>query len=160
MRFGIRRYEENAILTEQKEGRRLVVALHRRPYQLLVADDDRGFRETLRWIFEPYLGFWEADSGEEAIEIVGHNRVDIVLLDMHMNVLTGLETLRLVKSIDSSVPCILVTADVSADLTVKAREADAFSVLAKPVRKSELIQTVSAALRDAYADPGAFPIAL
>jgi CheY-like chemotaxis protein len=126
-----------------------------KPYQLLIADDDAGFRRALRQIFEPYLELLEADSGEEAIRIVEGERVDIVLLDMHMHELTGLETLRIVKSMRSIVPCILVTADFTEELRRTATEADAYSVLAKPIRRSELVTTVSTALEDAYSDSDA-----
>ena len=97
----------------------------------------------------------EAASGEEAIDIVHEQQVDIVLLDMHMDVLTGLETLEIVKSIDAIVPCILVTADATEQLIREAVEADAYSVLAKPVAKAELMETVSTALETAYSDPDA-----
>jgi len=137
-----------------------VVAPRSKPYQLLIADDDRTFREILRDIFEPYLGFWEAGSGEEAIQIVEHNRVDVVLLDMHMEILTGLETIQIVKSMNAVVPCILVTADATAQLKREASEADAYSVLEKPVLKADLMNTVSTALNDTYCDPEALPSGL
>lgn len=132
-----------------------MVAIPPKPYQLLVADDDFGFRETLKFIFEPYVQMLEADSGEEAIRIVERRRVDIALLDMHMHVLTGLETLKIVKSINAEVPCILITADATEKLKRDASEADAYSVLAKPVSKSELLTTVSSALHRVYDDPEA-----
>ena len=134
-----------------------MVAPLTKPYQLLIADDDSVFRETLRGILEPYLRMFEASSGEEAIEIVECQRVDIVLVDMHMDVLTGLETLQIVKSIDSIIPCILVTADASDQLRRNADEADAYSVLSKPIRKSDLLATVSSALEETYRDPDALP---
>ena len=127
-----------------------------RPYQLLLADDDPGFREALRSVLEPYFRLFEAKSGEEAIHIVESQRVDIALLDMHMHELTGLETLRYLKAINAVAPGILITADASDDLRRSASEADFFSVLAKPVSKAELIETVSTALDDAYDDPDVF----
>ena len=132
-----------------------MVAPRSKPYHLLIADDDEGFREILRLILEPFLRLVEAASGEEAIDIVHEQQIDIVLLDMHMDVLTGLETLEIVKSIDAIVPCILVTADATEQLVREAVEADAYSVLAKPVRKAELMETVSTALETAYSDPDA-----
>ena len=41
------------------------------PYQMLIADDDPGFRETLRMVLEPYFSLFEASSGEEAVAIGG-----------------------------------------------------------------------------------------
>ncbi|HUG89961.1 MAG TPA: response regulator [Planctomycetaceae bacterium] len=129
-----------------------------KPYHLLLADDDAGFRETARGILEPYFVLFEAESGEEALELVEFERVDIALLDMHMKRLTGLETLRILKSHNELAPCILITADASDDLRRDAREADAYCVLSKPVRKIDLVTCVSSALVDVYDDPDAFSL--
>lgn len=121
-------------------------------YHLLFADDDDGFREVLRSIFEPYFTVVEAASGEEALDIMKHVRVDLLVLDMNMDELTGLQTIRIVKKLDSHLPCILVTADATDELRQEALEADAWSVLAKPVQKRELLTTVSTAIGSAYGD--------
>ena len=126
------------------------------PYQLLIADDDEGFREVLRSIFAPWFSLFEAASGEEAFEIVECEHVDIILLDMNMHQMTGLDTIRIVKRIDSRLPCILCTSDASDELREQAREVDVWSVLAKPVRKRELLTIVSSAIDSTYGDPDVF----
>jgi CheY-like chemotaxis protein len=123
-----------------------------RPYQLLIADDDRAFRETLVEIFAPHFATVVAESGEEALEVFQQTPVDIALLDMYMHELTGLETLRLLKK-QANVPCILITADATEELCRDASRADAFRVLHKPVRRTELVATVSAAIDVTYDDP-------
>lgn len=125
-----------------------------KPYQLLIADDDEAFRDTLVEIFEPHFAMVIAESGEEAIEVVQQTPVDIALLDMYMDKLTGLETLRILKQQTAAIPCILITADATDELRRDASDADAFSVLRKPVRKYELVETVSAAIDVTYDDPG------
>lgn len=127
-----------------------VVGVLHTPYRLLIADDDAGVRAVLRAIFDPFFQLVEAESGDEAIDLIGRVRVDIALLDMHMPRRTGLETLRELKRVRAEAPGILVTAEASDALRRDAAEADAFDVLAKPVRKAELVSTVDAALRHAY----------
>lgn len=124
-----------------------------RRYQLLIADDDAAFRETLRLLFEPCFELIEAESGEEAICIVEYRPVDIALLDMNMQQVTGLETVRFIKTVNEQAPCILVTADVSDNLLRDAEEAEAFSVLSKPVTRRDVVQTVQTAMDAAYNDP-------
>ena len=75
---------------------------------------------------------------------------DVVLLDMHMHVMTGLETLRVLKQMDAIRPCILITSDTSEELRRNAHDADAFSILKKPVARRQLVSTVSSALVTAY----------
>ena len=119
------------------------------PYQLLIADDDAGFREVLRAIFEPLFSLFEAGSGEEAVEIVEGEHIDLILIDMNMHKLT-LDTVRIVKQIDSRLPCILCTSDATDELRQQAREVDVWSVLAKPVRKGELLTNVASAIDSTY----------
>lgn len=129
-----------------------MVSLVEKQFQLLITDDNPSFRQTLREVLEdhPFLVLHEAESGEEAVEVVRHRRIDIVLLDMHMRILTGVETLRILKQLDFIRPCILITSDTSEDLYRDAQEAQAYSVLKKPVRRRELVDTVSQALISAY----------
>jgi CheY-like chemotaxis protein len=122
-----------------------------KPYNILITDDDRGCREALRDIFEPegyqtYL----ASSGEEAVDIVRDQAVHVVLLDMHMPKLTGLETLELVRQINDVLPCILVTADSNEALMRQAFRARVYSVIPKPVSKNVVLYTVVRALVRAY----------
>jgi CheY-like chemotaxis protein len=121
-------------------------------FHLLITDDNASFRRVLREVLEdrPFLRLHEAESGEQAIEVVADRRIDIVLLDMHMHVLSGVETIRLLKQLDRVRPCILITSDTSDDIRRDAQEADAFSVLRKPVPPRQLVQTVSSALEIAY----------
>lgn len=131
-----------------------------KPYQMLIADDDAGFRQSLCDVFAARSGVctWEAESGEAAIEVAEKRRIDIVLLDMHMHRLTGLETLRVLKAMNQELPCILITASVSEELRQDASEADAFKVLGKPVRRMELVSTVSMALIETYCEDSEDPL--
>lgn len=122
-----------------------------RPYSILITDDDVGCRESLRSIVEPE-GFRTvlASSGEEALDIVRDESIHLVLLDMHMPRLTGLETLQLVHQINALLPCILVTADADEGLMRQAFRLRAYSVIPKPVNKNVVIYTVVRALVRAY----------
>ena len=129
-----------------------MVTSTRQEFQLLITDDTAAFRQVLREVLEdrPFLVLHEAESGEEAVDVVQRRRIDIVLLDMHMHVMTGIETMRELKRMDFTRPCILITSDTSDDVKRDAREAQAFSVLKKPVHRRELVETVADALVTAY----------
>jgi CheY-like chemotaxis protein len=124
-----------------------------RDYSILIADDDTDCREALREIMEPE-GFHtlEASSGEEALDIIEHAHIHLVLLDMHMPRLTGLETLQLVHRINAMLPAILITADASAALLRQAYQAQAYSVIPKPVSKNVVLYTVVKALTRVYGE--------
>lgn len=129
-----------------------MVSSIQKQFQLLITDDNPSFRSVLREVLEdrPFLVLHEAESGEEALEVVQSRRIDIVLLDMHMRALSGIETLRILKRLDEVRPCILITSDTSDDVRRDARDAQAFSVLKKPVPRKQLVETVSTAISTAY----------
>jgi CheY-like chemotaxis protein len=119
---------------------------------LLITDDDPGFRETLRVVFEP-KGFRTllAGDGEEALQIVHHETVHVVLLDMHMPRLTGIETLRMLKEFRAMLPCILLSAQLDDRIIEQARMAHAYSVLSKTLTIGQITGAVRQALQRTYA---------
>jgi CheY-like chemotaxis protein len=123
-----------------------------KPYQLLIADDNPSFRAVLREVLIDVGAFelHEAESGEQAVDVVRTTRIDIVLLDLHMHVMTGLDAMRILKQLDAIRPCILITSDANEDVRRDARDAQAFAVLRKPVARRELITSVTDAVTSAY----------
>jgi CheY-like chemotaxis protein len=117
---------------------------------LLITDDDAGFRETLRSVFEPRFRTLLAGDGEEALEIVRAQEVHLLLVDMHMPRLTGLEVLRRLRQLQVRVPCILLSANLDDQLIQQARQANAFSVLPKPITRQRITWTVEQAIRVTY----------
>jgi CheY-like chemotaxis protein len=118
---------------------------------LLITDDDRDFRETLAGVFES-RGFRTmlAADGQEALDILQLEPVHLLLLDMHMPRLTGLETIRRVRQMQLVLPCILLSAALDRTIEAEARAAAAFSVHSKPIRLPDITDAVKAALRQTY----------
>jgi CheY-like chemotaxis protein len=121
---------------------------------ILISDDDIAFRETLCGALEPE-GYrtLEAGDGEQALHIVRSENVHLVLLDIHMPKLSGLEVMRLVRQFKSLLPCILLSADLDETLERQARMLRAFSVLAKPVSLQQVKSVVEMAIRQVYNQP-------
>jgi CheY-like chemotaxis protein len=118
---------------------------------ILITDDDRDFRETLGEILEP-RGFRTllAGNGEEALEIVEHEVVHVVLLDNNMPRLSGLETLHRVHQLRVLLPCILMSARLDEAIREQALRARAFTVLPKPVTRDQITRSVADALKQTY----------
>jgi CheY-like chemotaxis protein len=130
-----------------------MTSMQQKSYSILITDDDMGCRQTLREIVEPE-GYRTllASCGEEAIDIVREERVHLVLLDMQMPTLTGLETLEQVRQINAVLPCVFITANATEQLIRQALRAKAYSVIAKPVSKNIVLYTVVRALMRAYGE--------
>jgi two-component system response regulator HydG len=117
------------------------------PKTILVADDEKAHRLMLRAHLERE-GFdvAEASDGEEAIAKVGDGLVDLVLMDIRMPVIDGMEALKRIRKINASVPIIMMTAYGSIDSAVEALKSGAEDYLSKPLDTDELLFKVKKAL--------------
>lgn len=119
--------------------------------RLLITDDDAAIRTSLQSLFED-RGFQTrlACNGQEAVEIVQQDQIHLMLLDMHMPHMTGLEAIRKIQQLACPVPCILFSANLDETLTEQAKQAHVFSVLAKPFRLAQITELVRGALWTTY----------
>ena len=121
--------------------------------RLLITDDDRDLRSTIAGLFQSRgLETLEAGDGEEALEIVAHQQVHLLLLDMQMPRLSGLETIRRLKQLDLDppLPWILLSGALDEQIIAQARAAAVFSIIPKPFRLPELTGAVNGALAQTY----------
>ena len=131
-------------------------------FSILVADDDRGTREALGEVLRNQ-GFHTvlAEDGGAAVEIVQVELIHIVLFDMHMPRMTGLEALNLLRhTLGRVLPAVLMTADATTELMRQAFLAQVYSVIPKPVNKNIVLHTLARALAQVYgkpAEPGVPP---
>ena len=124
----------------------------RRRFSILIADDDRGTRETLGEMLTA-RGFRTvlAADGGEAVELVQVDLVHLVLFDMHMPRLTGLEAFAVIRqTLDRILPAVLMTADANNDLIRQAFAAQVYSVIPKPVNANVVLHTLERALAKVY----------
>ena len=124
------------------------------PFNVLIADDDRGNRETLRDLFES-RGFRTtlAADGGEAVEIARVQTVHVCVFDLHMPRLTGLEAVQLVRQVYELLPAILMTADATREVMRQAHAARVYSVVPKPVNLNVILHTLAGALARVYGNP-------
>ncbi|HMP02698.1 MAG TPA: response regulator [Gemmatales bacterium] len=121
------------------------------PYSIVIADDNRSCRDDLRALLEPEgYKLHLAASGEDALDLLERMSIHLLLCDMQMPKLTGLETVRLAHVRDDKLPCILVTAERDEGLIRQALAERVYSVLSKPVSRAELLYTTSRALAKTY----------
>lgn len=121
-----------------------------RTARLLVVDDDRAFLVSLEALLEDEGGYRveTAGSGAEALDVVrAPGRVDLVVSDLSMPGMDGLELLRAVRDESPEMPFIVMTAHGSVATAVEAMRLGAFQYLTKPVDPDELLVQVQGALQ-------------
>ena len=116
--------------------------------RVLVVDDEPANRRLLRAILAPEgLAIIDATNGVEALEIIEREPIDLVLLDVMMPVLDGIEVCRRIRARESYIPVILVTALADSESRVRGKEVGADDFLTKPVHEDELTVRVRNLLR-------------
>lgn len=106
---------------------------------ILVVDDDLAHRTMLRTL----LGGWgydvaEADDGQSAVEAVHNKPFDLILMDIRMVRVSGLEALVEIKRFNPAIPVVIMTAYASVETAVKALKEGAYDYLTKPLDFDEL----------------------
>jgi len=125
-----------------------------RRHTILVVDDEASQRELLGG-FAVRLGYrvCEAASGEEALAGIGGESPDLVLLDVRLPGLSGIETLNRIRESSPDLPVLLITAFADLRQAVAAMKGGAVDYLAKPVDLDELRVAMADALGTATAAP-------
>jgi CheY-like chemotaxis protein len=113
---------------------------------LLIADDDEAFREAVVEVVEPYFETIAVPSAELAIQVIETQFVTLALFDLNMETLSGLDAIRWMREHRFSLPCILMSADVTDEIERQAQRLETFSVLRKPVPRHQLLDTIHCAL--------------
>ena len=112
---------------------------------MLITDDDAAFRDTLKSVFAP-VGFhtFLASCGWEAVETVKRHFINILIMDMNMPDLTGLETFHLIKQIRENIPCVFVSGnpDNFLALTRHLNQREVYTHIEKPVDLKALRRVV------------------
>ncbi len=111
--------------------------------RVLVVDDDISFAESLTDILmeKGYIAV-AANSGDEALEKIKERSFDVVLMDVKMPVMDGLQTFKEIKKLKSSITVIMMTAYSMDDLVQDALKEGAYDVLRKPLDIERLIKMI------------------
>jgi two-component system KDP operon response regulator KdpE len=125
--------------------------------RILVVDDEPQIRRVLRaTLTSDGYEFYEARTGEDALDAIRANRFDLVLLDVNMPGIGGLETCRAIRS-GSEVAIIMLTVRDSEQDKVAALDAGADDYITKPFSTPELMARIRAALRRMPSSPEGGP---
>ena len=116
-------------------------------YKILVVDDDEGMREFLELLLtrENYQVF-TARTGKQAVNMIQKNTYDLVLADIRLGDITGLDVLKQVKKQNPDTVVIMISAYSTTEIAVKAMNEGAYDFVPKPFDNDELRQTIARAL--------------
>ena len=117
------------------------------PFNVLFVDDEIEFLETLlKRMKKRDLQASGVKSGEQALEFLDQNRVDVVVLDVKMPGMDGIQALKEIKKLHPLIEVVMLTGHASVEVAIQGMELGAFDYLMKPVDIDDLLYKV----QDAY----------
>ena len=114
---------------------------------ILIVDDEEGMRETLVDILEDLYQVEEASNGQEALCKVNERCYTLVLMDIKMPVMDGIEALERIKSSHPELPVIMMTAYADSSAVERARQRGAEAVVFKPLDMPEVLSLIERVIR-------------
>jgi nitrogen regulation protein NR(I) len=119
--------------------------------KLLLIDDEADLRYSFQRILDsPEIELTTAASGEEGLRLIPKLKPDLVIMDIRMAGITGLETLRRIRQIDSKLLVILMTAYGTTQTAIEAMKLGAYDYLLKPFDVPKLKELIATALKAAH----------
>jgi excisionase family DNA binding protein len=110
---------------------------------ILVVDDEESIRELMMTaLASKTRDVLSAGSGEEALDVVKRADVDLVLLDLSMPGMNGVDTFRELHALRPALPVVIVTAYPDSDLMARALEIGPFTMISKPVDLAQIQKIV------------------
>ncbi|HZX63287.1 MAG TPA: response regulator [Bacteroidales bacterium] len=121
----------------------------KKKFTILLADDNKEFIQNLRDILElKGYAVLTASDGFHALDIIKASPVDLILMDIKMPVMNGVETYKKIKRITPKTPVIMLTAFALEELIQESLQEGAFACLKKPLDFDELFATIEHAIPD------------
>ena len=114
--------------------------------RVLIVDDEDDFRETIvKRLNARKIQAMGANSGVKALEVLKENDFDVMVLDVKMPDMDGIETLRHVKAMKPEIEVIMLTGHASVEFGLKGMQLGAFDYVMKPAPLNELLDTIGQA---------------
>lgn len=114
------------------------------PYNVLIVDDSRSMRNVIKKVIS-HSGFqmgecWEAGNGQEALDLLENNWIDLILSDIHMPVMDGFGLLRALQGKESwrELPVVLITTESNQERLQEALDLGAKGYIRKPFRPEDI----------------------
>ena len=116
--------------------------------KILVIDDDESLRRVLEYnLAQEGYAVLTASSGEQGLHLLKKEGADLVVTDVRMAGMDGLQVLEEVRKVDLNIQVIILTAFGTIEMAVEAMKAGAFHYISKPFNRDELKLTIKKALQ-------------
>ena len=111
--------------------------------RILVAEDNDSNYMLMTYILKKYYQFFRARNGQEAVELAQSEKPDLVLMDIKMPIMDGLEATRQIKALCPDLPIIALTAYAFDKDRIEAEEAGCCNFMSKPISSQKCLEMIA-----------------
>lgn len=115
---------------------------------ILICDDEEGIRESLKLILEKDYDLLFATNGNEAIDVIKKEPANVVIMDIKMPRMDGIETMRKLKNIRPDVKILVTSGYKSVETAKEAINAGASDYIVKPFERAAILSAVNKLARE------------
>ena len=118
---------------------------------ILVVEDDAENRAAIVKVLEgAEYKVLETDNGQQALDIINDENIDIIVTDLRLPIMDGVELLKRAKAVEQEIEIIVITGHGTVEIAVEAIKEGAYDFITKPVRKAQLLRAVEKAAEKQY----------
>jgi len=126
------------------------MTIRKTPTILVVEDDAENRAAMVKVLQSAEYKVLETDNGQQALDILNEEEVDILVTDLRLPVMDGVELLKRAKAVEQDVEVIMITGHGTVEIAVEAIKEGAYDFITKPVKKAQLLRAVEKAAEKQY----------
>jgi len=126
------------------------MSIRKTPTILVVEDDVENRTAMVKVLEGAEYKVLETDNGQQALDIINEETIDILVTDLRLPVLDGVELLKRAKALEQELEVIMITGHGTVEIAVEAIKEGAYDFITKPVKKAQLLRAVEKAAEKQY----------
>src|SRR3989441_244872 len=126
------------------------MSIRKTPTILVVEDDVENRAAMVKVLEGAEYKVLEPDNGQQALDIINEENVDILVTDLRLPVLDGVELLKRAKALEQEIEVVMITGHGTVEIAVEAIKEGAYDFITKPVKKAQLLRAIEKAAEKQY----------
>ncbi len=123
--------------------------IKQQPYSILFIEDEDDTRENyVKYLKKYFINVYEARDGEQALKIYKDKKPDILIIDINLPKISGIELLQIIRKKDHTTKALMLTAHTTTDFLLKASELKLTKYLIKPITRDELKEALNLTIEE------------
>jgi len=126
------------------------MTIRKTPTILVVEDDEENRAAMVKVLEGGEYKVLETDNGQQALDLINEDEIDILVTDLRLPIMDGVELLKRAKAVEQDLEVIMITGHGTVEIAVEAIKEGAYDFITKPVKKAQLLRAVEKAAEKQY----------